>query len=83
MALYLGSKKYSDVLTQYATTTMDTTDANATAEDILKDKTAYVNGAKVTGTFQTISLHVASSDANLTDSFGNVGDLFLVVEEEA
>ena len=31
---------------------LDTSDADATSADILKDKTAYVNGVKITGTYE-------------------------------
>lgn len=50
---------YSDVpaiqvptLNHETTLFMETSDANATASDILEGKTAYVNGAKITGTSQ-------------------------------
>ena len=35
--------------------TLDTSDANATPSDLSRDKTAYVNGEKITGTITTYS----------------------------
>ena len=43
---------------------LDTSDANATAADIIKDKTAYVNGEKITG---TAILGVDISDATISE----------------
>ena len=42
----------------------DTTDANAIAADIIKDKTAYVNGEKVTGTYEPLDTSDADATAN-------------------
>ena len=54
-----------------------TTDANATADDILLNKTAYVNGTKITGTIQQLS------DALMLTNYDSVGNSYLLsVSEE-
>lgn len=52
-----------------------TSDANATTGDIINNKTAYVNGSKITGNL-VINKYYTGSTAP-SSSLGNDGDLYL------
>lgn len=56
---------------------IDTSDATATAADIVSRKTAYVNGSKVTGTLVVQNYYTGTTVPE--SSFGNNGDLYFKV----
>ena len=81
MPLYLGSQKINKVLTEHSTLIIDTSDATATASDVLSVKTFYANNEKKSGNLIISNIYTVSTDEEPNASLGEDGDLYLITGE--
>ena len=66
-------REYVDKINNISTLQVDTADANAKVGDIVKDKTAYVNGEKITGTLrESASVFFRAESVTLDNEFNIV-----------